>query len=289
MNSSRSALLTASNKLGIKLYQEALENPLRYSAIYVVALGMAVYFAVYVAALTYDLIQGIPIRSAIVNQDPYPVWRWIFLSFGDYGIPVLAILALRNVLWKINPVRKYPALVAYAWIFLLAALLSSVGLSLTSEFVGKYADQWGQFLYVCQQELCWSIGPAMVCVYINHYLDRQIDPMRQNIGRASEHAMRRIGHAFLFTMLVLATALPSLPSIQASPQSSWDQSKLQFVAMITIFFIAMALTLIAELALTKPKANSNDSLSDEPGQPGSQLAAVLGHAGATTSFILGFV
>src|ERR1700733_798239 len=270
MNSSRASLLAVSDNLGIAIGQEASENPLRYSAIYIVSLAMAVYCGVYVAAFTYDVIQGAPIGSAIMNQDPSIVWRWIFLSFGDYGIPVLAILALRNILWNVNPVRKYPIMVAYAWIFLLAALLSTVGLSVVSEFVGKYAGQWGQFLYVCQQEVPWSLGPAMICIYINHYLDRQIDPMQPNIERL--HIMSRVSHALLFTLIILVITVPLLSSIQASPQSPWEASKLRFVVMVTIFFVTTTLTLVAQFALIKPKTKSRDTLSDEPRASGQQIA-----------------
>ena len=273
MSSSRLSISKMSGDIGINSDEEALENPLRYSAIYVAALALAVYFGVYSAAVVYDLIQGVPIKSAFLNQDSSLVWRWVFLSFGDYGIPVLAILALRNILWKVSPIREYPIVVAYAWIFLLATLLSAIGLSFMSEFVGKYAGQWGQFLYVCQQELRWSIGPAMTCVYINHYLDRQIDPLQPNIERASKHALRRISHAILFTLLVLAMALPSLPSIQADPLSSWDVSKLRFVAMVTIFFVTMTLALVAQFALIKPTSGKHDTLSDKPEHPDRQLAA----------------
>jgi hypothetical protein len=274
MNSSRSALLVAGSKLGINLGPEASENPLRYSAIYIVALAMAVYFSVYFAAVAYDLFQAVPIERALMDQEPSYVWRWVFLAFGDYGIPVLGILALRYVVWQANPVREYSFAVAYAWIFLLAALLSTLGLSFMSELIGKYAHQWGQFLYVCQQELRWSIGPAMICVYINHYLDRQIDPARPNVERASEHPLLRTGYAFLFTFLVLATAIPSLPAIQQSnPQSAWDLSKVRFVAMATIFSVTITLTLVAQFALIKPKSKSHDPLSDKPDHPGPQLAA----------------
>jgi hypothetical protein len=263
MSSSKFSISKISSDIGIDSNQEALDNPLRYSAIYVTALCLAVYFGVYSAAV------GI----AFINQDSSLVWRWVFLSFGDYGIPVLAILALRNILWKVSPIREYPIVVAYAWIFLLATLLSAIGLSFMSEFVGKYAGQWGQFLYVCQQELRWSIGPAMICVYINHYLDRQIDPLQPNIERASKHALRRISHAILFTLLVLAMALPSLPSIQADPLSSWEVSKLRFVAMVTIFFVTMTLALVAQFALIKPTSGKHDTLSDKPEHPDPQLAA----------------
>jgi hypothetical protein len=263
MNSSRSDLLVAANKLGINLDPQPCANPLHYSAIYIVALALAVYFSVFFGAVVYDLFRAVPIGRALIDQEPSYVWRWVFLSFGNYGMRVLGILALRYLLWRVNPVREYSIAVAYAWIFLLAALLSTLGLSLMSELVGKYAGDWGQFLYVCQQELRWSIGPAMTCVYINHYLDRQIDPARPNIEPASERPLLRTGYAFLFTLLVLATAIPSLPAIQANPQSAWDVSKLRFVAMATIFSVTITLTLIAQFALIKPK--SHGSLSDHPG------------------------
>jgi hypothetical protein len=71
------------------------DNPLRYSAIYIVALTMAVYFGVYFSAVSYDLLYGVLILTALTDQDTSYVARWVVLRFGDYGIPVLGILTLR--------------------------------------------------------------------------------------------------------------------------------------------------------------------------------------------------
>jgi hypothetical protein len=271
MNSTRSGLVETARKLGIDLGPGPCDNPLRYSAIYLVALIMAVYFGVYFSAVSYDLLHGAVLLTSLTDQDTSYVARWVLLAFGDYGIPILGILILRYLMWWMRPVREYSIAVAYAWIFLLTALLSTLGLSLMSELFGKYTHQWGQFLYVCEQETRWAIGPALLCVYINHFLDRQIDPTRPNIEHPSERPWLRMGYALLFALLVVATALPSIPAIQAPAGSPWDVSKLRFVSMGTIFFITMAMTLAAQFALIKSR-EKHPAATGTPRHPGAELA-----------------
>jgi hypothetical protein len=253
MNSSRSDLITAAKNLGIELGPAPGENPLRYAAIYVVALLLSLHFGVFLSAVGYDLLQGTAMEYAIFNQDLTDVSRWAILAFGDYGIPILGILLLRYLAWRVNPVRGISILVSYSWIFVIAAILSAFGLSLMIELVGRSAGQWDQFWNLFLRETRWSIGPALICVYIIHYLDRQADPTRPDIGSPGEMPIRRIAYAVLFTVLVMAFTLPSIPNIRPWNDSVWDVSKLRFVALGTIFSITMCLALIAQFALPKSK------------------------------------
>jgi hypothetical protein len=272
MNSTRSALIAATQQLGISLGQEPSENPLRYAAIYLAALIMAVYMGVYFSAVTYDLLHGIGISTAIVDQNTEDLQRWVFLAFGDYGVPILGILILRYLVWRINPIREYSIIVAYAWIFLIAAVLSTLGLTIMAELVGRNAGHWDQFFAICQRETRWAIGPALICVYMNHYLDRQIDPNRPNIEHPGERPFRRVGYAILFTLVVIAFTLPSMPTIQKPPSGPWELPKLRSVAMGTIFFITIAMALVAQFALTKPRPKQ-PAMSNTPENPDAQLVA----------------
>jgi hypothetical protein len=256
MNSTRSALIVAAQKLGINLGLEPSENPLRYAAIYIAALIMAVYLGVYFSAAAYDLFYTTGFSTAVLDQNTDDMQRWIFLAFGDYGVPILGILILRYLVWRISPVRHYPIIVAYAWVFLISAVLSTFGLTIMAELVGRHAGHWDEFFSICQRSARWAIGPAFICVYINHFLDRQIDPLRPNIEPSREHPLQRIAYAFLFTLLVLATALPSMPTIQVHLNSPWDVSKLRFISMSTIFCVTMAMALAAQFALIKPASRS---------------------------------
>jgi hypothetical protein len=273
MNSSRSSLATAAASLAIPLGPPHIDNPLRYAAIYIVALLFAVNLGVFLSAVMYDVIQGVAIRDAIIDQDTTNVQRWVFLAFGNYGIPILGILVLRYLAWLRDPARGYSILVAYAWIFLIAAILSTLGLSLMVELVGRNAGHWDEFFQVCQRELKWSIGPALICVFINHFLDRQIDPTLPNIEPPAEMPFRRIGYAILFTLIVIAFTLPSMPTIPRPPDGPWELSKLRFVAMGTIFFITMAMALVAQFALTKPRSKQ-PTTSNAPENPDPELASM---------------
>jgi hypothetical protein len=273
MNSTRSSLIATGQQFGINLGPEPSDNPLRYAAIYLAALIMGVYLGVYFSAVIYDLFYSTGFTVAILDQNTEDVQRWVFLAFGDYGVPVLGILTLRYLVWRISPVRHYPIIVAYAWVFLISAVLSTFGLTIMAELVGRHAGHWDEFFSMCQRSTRWAIGPALICVYINHFLDRQIDPLRPNIEGPGEHPLRRIGYALLFTLLVVATALPSMPTIHGRPDSPWELSKLRFISMGTIFFITMAMSLAAQFALGKPVPKKPATVGT-PNKPDAQLATV---------------
>lgn len=270
MNSSRSSLIQDARKLGIDLGPSPSENPLRYLAIYIVGLVMAVYLGVYFSAIIYDL-STIGVTSDIFVQNTSDVYRWVLLAFGDYGIPILGILGIRYLAWRISPVREYSIIVAYAWIFLISAALSIIGLSVMAELVGRHAGEWSKFGAACERAAPWSIGPALICVYINHYLDRQIDPTRPNIETPRLYPWRRLGYATLFTILVIIVTLPSMPTIQS--HGPWELSKLRFISMGTIFFITMIMALTAQFALTK-HYRAAPSAPDTPDNPDAQLATM---------------
>jgi hypothetical protein len=248
-------LRDAAAELKIKLWPEKCENPLRYSAIYIGALALAVYFGPYLSAAIYDIAHANPIASALFDQNVQDVQRWMMLAFGNYGVPILGILTFRYLFWLARPVRQYSLLVAYAWIFLMSAVLSTVGLATMVEFIGRDGPHWDQFLSYCLDKARWSIGPALLCVYINHFMDRQIYPDRPNIESPGEMTFRRIGYAILFTLLIIVLTLPSMPSIVKRSNTVWELSKLRFVAMGTITFITFFLAMAAQFALPKPRTN----------------------------------
>ncbi|HTI84120.1 MAG TPA: hypothetical protein VL614_27020 [Acetobacteraceae bacterium] len=279
MNSTREGLHQAASRLGINLAAKACDNPLRYSAIYLVSLVMGVCAGVYLSAVAYDLIVGSPAGSAFLAQDFHDVQMWIYLAFGDYGVPILGILTLRYLYWLNNPVRGYSIMVAYAWVFVISAALSTIGLSIMAELVGSSAATSLSFPALCQREATWSIGPALICVYINHYLDRQIDYTRPDIGRGSgEEKAWRAGYALLFTLLVVATALPLVGTIRAPSDASWELNKLRFVAMGTVFCVSLVLALVAQFALSKarlmPQSDGDRQMTPvRAGEPAGQVPA----------------
>ncbi len=272
MNSTRADLVEAASQLGISLEPKSTDNPLRYSAIYIVTLILSVWVGVYLSAISYDAITGMPSGHSVFDQDYQDVQTWVWLAIGDYGVPILGILTLRYLVWLGNPVRGCSVLVVYAWIFLVAALLSTVGLSIMVEFFGRSATDWSRFFIICQREVRWSPGPALICVYINHYMDRQIDHARPDIGALGDSPLWRVGYAMLFTVLVMLVVLPFESTIRAIPDGSWALSKLRFVAMGMILCITFSLALVAQFALRKPD-NSRRVARPEADHPGVPIEA----------------
>jgi hypothetical protein len=70
------------------------------------------------------------------------------------------------------------------------------------------------------------IGPALICVYINHYIDWKTDHSRPDIGTSGDSPLWRFGCAMLFTVLVMLLALPFESTIRPIPNGSWVGSSL---------------------------------------------------------------
>jgi hypothetical protein len=100
----------------------------------------------------------------------------------------------------------------------------------------------------------WAVGPALICVYIAHYMDRQTDPRLPNVGADGKSMGVRLLYSVLFSLFVLAVLPPPTAAITASPSSSWSMAKLQVVAMGTIFLMTLTLALVAQFGLRKPQA-----------------------------------
>lgn len=267
MNSTHSGLIDASSQLGVNLEPKDPDNPLRYAAIYIVALALSVCIGVYLSAVIFDAASTTLTGGSILDQSFDDVQTWVFLAIGDYGVPIIGILTMRYLLWLENPVRGYSILVAYAWIFLIAAFLSTIGLSVMVEFFGRSATDWSRFWSIFQRELRWSIGPALICVYINHYMDRQTDHTRPDIGQHGDGPLRRLVYAVSFTVFVMLTAFPFASTIRPIPNGSWDVSKLRFVAMGTIFCVTLSLAVVAQFALRKPRRDQKSPKKNRPTTP----------------------
>ena len=239
MNSRRTALVEAAEEFGIDLGEPASANPLWYSAIYIVALVFSVYLGTYISAVLYDCANGKALLQAAADPDFSVIQRRVAFAFGDYGVPIIGVLLLRNFVWRLNPVNGYSMATTYAWILLFASVLSTVGLSVMIELFNtssaNSSANSSNFFSICQRMLRWSVGPALICLYINYYLDRQTDPCLTEIGRGGDTVGRRVLSAVLFTAFIILLTLPSIATM--SPRNSaLDVSKARFVALGTVIF-----------------------------------------------------
>jgi hypothetical protein len=260
MNSSRVALALKANQFGVDLEGKPSKNPIYFLAAYIACVLISVYIGAYFSAIIFDLFNGISILDSINSQNLSDVQRWSALAFGNYGVPIIVILVIRSFIWRVNPIREYSISTAYSWILLLSALASTFGLSVAIEIFARESPDWSKLLTICEKELRWAIGPAFICVYINHYMDRQIDPSLPDIGSDGATAFRRVLIAVAFTIFIVLITLPSLTTIITTPTSVWVVSKLRFVALGTIITITLMLTMVAQFAFTKRQVAAQDGL-----------------------------
>jgi hypothetical protein len=251
MNSARPALVDEAARFGIVLNKPTSENPLAYSAAYILVLAVAVYFGVFFSAVLYDVLHGTSLFSAMQDQKMHDAERWVIYASGMYGAPIIAILCFRYLAWQVSPIRTYSLAAFYAWIVLAAIPISTFGVTFAAIVAGdfEYKGHWDQFFAIALRALPWSLGPALICVYINYFLDRHTDSRLPNIDAQSEPLPLRAFYAMLFTLAIMLLTLPSLPNIALPEGAVWPIGKLRVVSMGTIFYITFALALVAQLTL----------------------------------------
>src|SRR6266849_10524121 len=109
-------------------------NPLRYTAIFFVAIMIAIYLGVSLSAMSWDLLHGN--LNAALAQDPDLITWWIGYALALYGTPILAVLLLRYLGWTIDPGQPNSYLISYATIFLVALGVSVTCLAVAIKLAG---------------------------------------------------------------------------------------------------------------------------------------------------------
>ena len=230
-------------------------NPLRYTAIFFVAIMIAIYLGVSVSAMTWDLLNGN--LHAALSQDPDLITWWIGYALAIYGMPILAVLLLRYLGWTIDPGQPNSYLISYATVFLVGLGVSVTCLAIAIKLAGPVPAATLSFLDLVLTRLKWSISPAIVSVYIAYHVDRQIDPLLPDIGAYEFWRLpQRLMSCFFFGLLVAGfSALPAL-SISTS-FTAWSVDKQRTVVIGTIFIIGLVMALVGEFCLIKPRPASD--------------------------------
>ena len=248
-NDAKTELCAEARKFGIEMNVVAPENPLRYWIVYVIVLMASVYLGVYVSAVVYDLLAG---KGLIIEQDADRMLAWMMYSLCNYGLAIMAILLLRYLTRSGEGVLSQSHLITYSWTFVVALVVGPLGLALAVHVFGQGAYQKVPLEQLYFQMLKWGFGPALVCVYISYYLDRQTYRDLPNIDHSPATFGWRLLNCFGFAAITLFLLLPALMSLPAQPPgAAWDTAKLRFVATGVTFCVAFGLALAAQFALRK--------------------------------------
>jgi hypothetical protein len=234
---------------GIELRSPAaIENPLRFWIVYIIALMASVYVGVYASGIAYDLMTGAGLNVA---QDPQLAQSWIFYSLSNYGVAIVAVLLLRVVSPYLGLGQHQTHLITYCWTFVIAFVTGPFGLTIAVHLFGPDKFQQMTLLALFYQMLQWGLGPALVAVYISYYLDRQTCHDLPDINHSSATVGWRLLNCIGFAAIMLFLMLPPLLAIEPQVGDAWGTGKLRFVASGTVFFIALGLAIAGQFALRK--------------------------------------
>jgi hypothetical protein len=254
-NETQKAALQDAKLFGVTIMLElGRANPLRYVAIYLVAIMVAIYFGVSLSAALWDLLHGN--GGAAFGQDPDLITRWIGYALANYGMAIVAVLLLRYLGWTVDASQPNSYLISYASILLVALGTSALCLALAIQLAGTSQSATLPYTQIVFASLKWSISPAIVAVYVAYHMDRQIDPLLPDLGSYEHWRLpQRLMSCVFFGMLVtIFSALPAI-SIQTS-SSTWPVSKLRLVVIGTTFVVGLTMALVGEFFLVKPQSTS---------------------------------
>jgi hypothetical protein len=225
-------------------------NPLRYVAIYLVGIMVAIYFGVSLSAVLWDLLHGN--GGAGFGQDPDLITRWIGYALANYGMAILAVLLMRYIGWSADASQPDSYLISYASLFLVALCVSALSLALAIQLAGASQTATRPYPEIVFASLKWSISPAIVSVYVAYHMDRQIDPLLPDLGSYEHWRLpQRLMSCVFFGMLV--TVFSGLPAISIQTSSSpWPVNKLRLVVIGTTFVVGLTMALVGEFFLVKP-------------------------------------
>jgi hypothetical protein len=245
-NASRDELYAEAREFGVDVSVPPPENPLRYWIVYIIALMASVYLGVHVSAITYDLFTGHEL-----SIEPDRALRWVMFALTIFGPAIIAILLIRFVGQSLGTHFGQSHLITYCWTFAVAFVTGPLGLTVAVHYFGAASFQSKPVLQLFSEMLAWGFGPALVCVYISYYLDRQTWRDLPDIDHSYSTFAWRLLNCLGFAIVTVFLLLPPLLSIQAQPDATWDAAKLRFVATGTMFFVAFGMALAAQFALRK--------------------------------------
>ena len=255
-STSRRGFYAACERWGVNLGSTRLASPLKYSALYLVMLIASIMLGPYLCAVGYDLSQGKAFQEALASQTMDYIQRWLIAGFGTYFSPIFFVLLIRNLAWRISPERNLPSLVTYAWILLGAFAMSLIG-DISASVVNHWDDpiDWDHLWTYVGRDAPWSIGPALIAVYINYYLDRQADPAKEDIDQTRGTILPRLMSAIGFTAGIVLLAL-LIVAAQHLDSNLWSEAKTRFIVVGTVTLITFSLCLVAQFGLVKRPKNS---------------------------------
>jgi len=245
-NASRDELYAEAREFGVDVSVPPPENPLRYWIVYIIALMASVYLGVHVSAITYDLFTG-----QELSIEPDRALRWVMFALTIFGPAIIAILLIRFVGQSLGTHFGQSHLITYCWTFAVAFVTGPLGLTVAVHYFGAASFQSKPVLQLFSEMLAWGFGPALVCVYISYYLDRQTWRDLPDIDHSYSTLAWRLLNCLGFAIVTVFLLLPPLLSIQAQPDANWEAPKLRFVATGTMFFVAFGMALAAQFALRK--------------------------------------
>jgi hypothetical protein len=248
-NGSRQRLALGARRFGIPFTNEEFDNPLRYSIIFILTVFAAVNVGVFGSAVIFDLLDGQRLLFALSHQDFDRILNWTMYALSNYGLAIVVVLAVRLLTWSYAESTNQSRLLTYCWTFVLACAVGPLGLSVTAKLDAHSLVNDLSPLETYYFMLRWGVGPGLVAVCISYFMDRQLSSELPNID--TSEMLRRLLNSIAFACFTIILQLPQLLAATGDP--GWTEPKLRSVAVGTTFIVTLALAVVAQFGLRKPR------------------------------------
>jgi hypothetical protein len=246
---------------GVKIAaNEARSNPVRYVALFLVAIVASIYLGVWMSTIFWDLLHpaaAVPGAERAAEVTDVIATRWVYYGLATFGAPIAVALMWRYLGWSYDPEQPSSYPVSYATIFGVGLCVSVVSLMLATKIGhGLHSgDGWGPLFF---RDFKWGWSPALISVYIIYHIDLQSDPLLPDIGKFSgESVSHRVFACFSFAVLITLLSVLPTSTLEARPDSPWSVDKLQAVVIGTNFAISFVMALVSQFCLVKPKPRTD--------------------------------
>jgi hypothetical protein len=270
-NFSESDLTNDARDFGVMLSEQTVANPLRYIIIYIVALGMSLYFGVLTFASFYELLVylfGIPATQAPVQSSVHVAYKYVAYGLFSWGVPIGLVFLMKYLEWRNRGAGSAFYLAKYCWIGVLCFVVGAVSLTAAEVIMGTGVIKSLSLADKFFNSLQWVVPPAVICVYIVYFLDKRIDPGLPDVNFGPKTRVRRTLRCLaLAALLMLGEAVP----VENLPESTsgWSTPKRQTVILGVTFVTCLTMGFLAEFlpVLGRPGAWATSGRSGSPTSP----------------------
>lgn len=243
-NDSDSQIFAEARAFGIKVEPVRRVNPLPYCTIYLVGFAFAIFIGVTLSSIAYDVIvTRADLLSAVANQAPELMYRWMLYTSATYGAPIILILTARYLGWRVDPTHSASYISSYCLTIILSFPISVLTLAVMVKLIGTSQIAQMPFFDLVSSLLKWGIGASIITFYVVRGIDQEISTPVEHANLTGSLLLSKIAKSAAFGVILTIFVFPSAMTA-VSHNATWTDEKLRAMILGTTFMTGLVVGLI---------------------------------------------